>query len=122
MRATHSLSPCGRGRGGGVNGADLWDVRAREKSARPTPHPSPLPQGEREKRALRSLPIWIVVIFCSGLPLLWIAAQIVTNPHVLVEAWPDLFRLKLLGRTLLFNFTTAFVATILGLPVGLVLG
>jgi ABC-type Fe3+ transport system permease subunit/DNA-binding beta-propeller fold protein YncE len=62
------------------------------------------------------------VILCSGLPLLWIVGQIVTNPHVLVEAWPDVFRLKLLGRTLLFNFTTAFIATALGLPVGLVLG
>ena len=67
-------------------------------------------------------PVWIIVLVCSGLPLAWLAWQVITNPAVLVEAWPDWFRLRLLARTLGFNGAAAGIATLLGLPVGIVLG
>src|SRR5439155_8662639 len=70
----------------------------------------------------RSAPVWLIVILCSGLPLAWIVWQIVASPRVLIDAWPDAFRLKLLGRTLLYNGATALMATAMGVPVGLVLG
>ena len=63
---------------------------------------------------LRSLPLWQIVLICSGLPLAWLAWQIVANPAVLVEATPDAFRMKLLARTLAFNGAAASVATLLG--------
>jgi ABC-type spermidine/putrescine transport system permease subunit II len=71
---------------------------------------------------LRSVPVWVIVLICSGLPLAWLAWQIIASPAVLVEAVPDAFRMKLLGRTLLFNGGSAAIATLLGLPVGMVLG
>src|SRR5438128_2039970 len=69
-----------------------------------------------------SSPVVLLTLLCSGLPLAWIVWQIVGNPHVLLDAWPDAFRLKLLGRTLLYNGVTALMATAMGVPVGIVLG
>ena len=63
-----------------------------------------------------------VILICCVLPLAWLLWQLVSNPRVLVEAWPDEYRLALLGRTLLYNGGVAVVAMLLGLPVGLVLG
>jgi ABC-type Fe3+ transport system permease subunit/sugar lactone lactonase YvrE len=71
---------------------------------------------------VHSIPVWLIVILCSGLPLAWVGWQIGTNPAVLTEAWPDAFRLKLLARTLSFNAVVAIIATGLGIPVGIVLG
>ena len=62
------------------------------------------------------------MLLCSGLPLAWLAWQVLSNPGVLVEAWPDAFRMKMLGRTLLYNGAAAVVATVLAVPVGVVLG
>jgi len=73
-------------------------------------------------RAGWTLPTALIVLVCSGLPLAWLAWQVVANPSVLVEAWPDTFRLKLLARTLLYNGAAAILATVLALPVGIVLG
>jgi len=73
-------------------------------------------------RALLASPPWLVTMLCSGLPLAWLVWQIVSNPSVLVEAWPDTFRMKLLARTLLYNGAAAVIATLLALPVGIVLG
>ena len=50
------------------------------------------------------------------------AAQIAFNPIVLSELQLDRFRLALLGRTLLYNGTAGLIATILALPVAIVLG
>ena len=72
--------------------------------------------------AFLSLPVWVVVLACSGAPLVWLCFQLATRPAVLVDAWPDGFRLRLLGRTLLFNGCAALIAGGLGLPVGIVLG
>src|SRR4051794_38717100 len=88
---------------------------------------SPAEEGETSLAPTRrdklvSLPVWLVVLLCSGLPLAWLLLTIVTNPHVLRDAWPDLFRAKLLGRTLLYNGATALIAGAMGVPVGLVLG
>src|SRR5437867_1486911 len=78
--------------------------------------------SSRGRTSLLAAPVWLVVLLASGLPLAWIAFQIVSNPRVLVEAIPDAFRLKLLGRTLLYNGAAAAIATAIGIPVGLVLG
>ncbi|MEA2711614.1 MAG: hypothetical protein QOF78_4215 [Phycisphaerales bacterium] len=71
---------------------------------------------------LRAAPVWVVVLLCSGLPLAWLAWQMVANPSVLAEAWPDAFRMKLLVRTLFYNGAAALLATMIGLPVGIALG
>ncbi|MEO6435406.1 MAG: hypothetical protein ABIP55_06545, partial [Tepidisphaeraceae bacterium] len=64
----------------------------------------------------------VIVLLCCGLPLAWLLWQIVSNPGVLVEAVPDVFRLHLLGRTILYNSGVAVLAMAMGVPVGLVLG
>jgi ABC-type Fe3+ transport system permease subunit/DNA-binding beta-propeller fold protein YncE len=84
------------------------------ESARPSPR--------SDQSVALSTPIWITVVLISGLPLSWMVWQVLSNPHVLRDAWPDWFRLKLLGRTLLYNGATALMATAMGLPVGIVLG
>src|SRR3954463_4936542 len=62
------------------------------------------------------------IVVVAGLPLFWLAWQIAFNPRVITEAWPDPFRLKLLARTLAYNGAVAVIATLLGFPVGVVLG
>lgn len=64
----------------------------------------------------------IVILICCVLPLAWLAWQILSDPRVLIESWPDTYRLSLLGRTLLYNGAVAVIAVLLGLPVGLALG
>src|SRR4051794_32106729 len=88
-----------------------------------------LPQREREgaaRRAARvslpSLLVWLVVLVCSGLPLVWLVAHLVINRHVLVELRLDSFRIQLLGRTLLFNGHAALIAIGMAVPAGIVLG
>ena len=66
--------------------------------------------------------VWFIVIAASALPLAWMVAQIAFNPIVLSELQLDRFRLALLGRTLLYNGTAGLIATILALPVAIVLG
>ena len=66
--------------------------------------------------------VWVVAVICCGLPLGWLAWQMVANPGVLVEAVVDKFRLALLVRTLLYNGEVAVVATGLALPVAMVVG
>jgi ABC-type Fe3+ transport system permease subunit/sugar lactone lactonase YvrE len=72
--------------------------------------------------ALLALPVWLIVIVCSGLPLAWLAWQIVTAPSVLGELHVDVFRAGLLGRTLAYNLLAAILATVLALPVAQVIG
>src|SRR3954465_6956807 len=69
----------------------------------------------------RSLLIATIIVV-AGLPLFWLAWQVALNPRVITEAWPDLFRPKLLARTLAYNGAVAVIATFLGFPVGVVLG
>jgi ABC-type Fe3+ transport system permease subunit len=122
--------PPGEGRGEGARGVGVrGSQNAGAADLRTAPRDSTrtltlaLSRRERGPEHLaRSAPVWIVVLFCSGLPLIWIAWQLISNPHVFVEAWPDWFRLKLLGRTILYNGSTAILATLLGVPVGIVLG
>ncbi|MGB7160602.1 MAG: 6-bladed beta-propeller [Tepidisphaeraceae bacterium] len=81
------------------------------------------PQAEDKRvRPLLAIPVWLLVILCSVLPLAWLIWQIVANPDVLVEAKLDRFRFALLGRTLLYNGAVALLATLLALPAALVLG
>jgi ABC-type Fe3+ transport system permease subunit len=73
-------------------------------------------------RAIPLSVVWIIVIAASALPLAWMVAQVAFNPIVLSELQLDEFRLKLLGRTLLYNGIAGLIATILALPVAIVLG
>lgn len=66
--------------------------------------------------------IWAIVGLCSALPLLWTAGQIALNPTTLLELRLDGFRLNLLARTLLYNFSVAVVAVALAIPAAIVLG
>lgn len=97
-------------------------IVSRTTPTAPNPHPNPLPaQRARESRFL-ALPVWIIILICSGLPLGWLLLQFLGSPRVLADAWPDAFRLQLLGRTLLYNGCAALAAAAIGLPVGIVLG
>jgi hypothetical protein len=53
---------------------------------------------------------------------LWIVFVIASNPSVRTDIHPSAFRLDLLLRTLGYNFGAAIIATLMGLPAGLVLG
>src|SRR5690348_17084302 len=66
-------------------------------------------------------PVFIVLI-CSVLPLVWMAAIIIANPTVRSEFSLDSFRIELLGRTIGYNALAALIAAIMGLPAAFVLG
>jgi ABC-type Fe3+ transport system permease subunit/DNA-binding beta-propeller fold protein YncE len=66
--------------------------------------------------------VWLIVALCCTLPLVWMVVQIALNPTTLAELHLDAFRLRLLGRTILYNFTVAVIATALALPAALVMG
>jgi ABC-type Fe3+ transport system permease subunit len=66
--------------------------------------------------------VWLIVGLCCALPLMWLLAQLVLNPTTLAETRLDSFRLRLLGRTVLYNFAVAAVATMIALPAAVVLG
>lgn len=66
--------------------------------------------------------MWVCVIVCSGLPIAWIAWQIVANPQTLAELKLDSFRLHLLLRTIGFNAAAAVIAVLLAIPAAMVLG
>ena len=81
------------------------------------------PQAAGARRpALLALPVTLLILVCSGLPLAWMLWQVVANPTVLIELKLDAFRLRLLARTLLYSGCVAVVATVLALPAALVLG
>src|SRR5262245_49324942 len=69
-----------------------------------------------------AMPAVLIVSVCCVLPLGWMVLAIVLNPHVLRELTFDTFRLHLLGRTLAYNGSVALIATLMGLPAGIVLG
>src|SRR6185436_682680 len=71
---------------------------------------------------LSVFPSIAIVAICCGLPLLWIVFVIASNPSVRTDIHPSAFRLDLLLRTLGYNFGAAIIATLMGLPAGLVLG
>src|SRR3954452_9774075 len=66
--------------------------------------------------------LWMLLIICCGLPLLWLVAQIALHPGSIRGLRMDSFRWALLGRTLGYNAVAALLATMLGLPAALVLG
>ncbi|HZK82476.1 MAG TPA: hypothetical protein VFC46_15445, partial [Humisphaera sp.] len=71
---------------------------------------------------ITAAPAVAIVLLCSVLPLLWMAAVILANPNVRVEFSLDAFRAGLLGRTLGYNAGAAVIATLMGVPAGYVLG
>ena len=84
-------------------------------------HSSP---GTRLDRSalLTAAPASAIAFICCVLPLLWMLAAIIANPDVRSELKMTQFRAALLERTLLYNGAAAVIATIMGLPAGLVLG
>jgi ABC-type Fe3+ transport system permease subunit len=80
-------------------------------------------QGNRERApAIVDAVLKATLLLCCGLPLLWLLLQLVFNSQTLVELRIDSFRAHLLGRTLLYNGSAALIATLMGLPAGIVLG
>src|SRR6476646_8795351 len=84
---------------------------------------------ERSARHSSGIPRWaapavvtIIVGLCSGLPLLWLAWQVIRTPGALAGAFTDAFHLKLLGRTLIYNGLVGVIATVLAIPAAIVLG
>jgi ABC-type Fe3+ transport system permease subunit len=70
-----------------------------------------------------SLPAYLIIGICSGLPLLWMAGAIVlSSPAVRAELRITSFRVELLARTLGYNGAAAIIATVMGLPAAFVLG
>src|SRR5688500_15726885 len=98
------------------------DGEARSTRAR-APHPNARPgRGEGTGKKLLALPVWLLVIVCSGLPLAWMVGQIAFNSAVLTEARLDGHRWQLLARTLLYNGAAGVVSTLISLPAAIVLG
>src|SRR5687767_9277175 len=69
-----------------------------------------------------SVVLWSAAILCCGLPLLWLLMQLLTRPEVWSEAQWDSFQVGILGRTLLYNASAAFLAVVMCLPAALVVG
>jgi ABC-type Fe3+ transport system permease subunit len=71
---------------------------------------------------LTACPATIIAIICCAMPLLWMLGAIIANPTVRSELRMTQFRAALLERTICYNGAAAVIATIMGLPAGLVLG
>src|SRR5205823_6178385 len=71
---------------------------------------------------LVAAPAVVILAICCALPLTWMFYAIIANPDVLTELHLTRFRAGLLFRTLGYNGIAAVLATIIGLPAGLVLG
>ena len=70
------------------------------------------------------LPAAALVALCCVMPLAWLLGSVLLHPQVLLGDGAALswFRLSLLGRTLFYNVSAGVLATLIGLPVALVLG
>jgi len=66
--------------------------------------------------------VGVVFLACCGLPLAWMIVALVTTPGVGSALSPIGFHLRLLGRTLGYNVGVALIATMLAIPVAIVLG
>ena len=78
--------------------------------------------GERVATVLTAAPAVAIAIVCCGLPLVWMLGAVCLNPAVWRELELTRWRAGLLGRTLGYNGGAAVLATLMGLPAGLVLG
>jgi ABC-type Fe3+ transport system permease subunit len=65
---------------------------------------------------------WLVLLTCCGVPLAWLGGQLIANPGLLIDAWPDAFRWRLIGRTFLYTALAATLATLIAVPVAATLG
>jgi ABC-type Fe3+ transport system permease subunit/sugar lactone lactonase YvrE len=66
--------------------------------------------------------VWLAFAICCALPLGWMVVALCTTPAAASALHPIAFHLRLLGRTLVYNVGVAVVATLLALPVAIVLG
>ena len=66
--------------------------------------------------------VWGLFLICCGLPLAWMLVALISSPHAIHALQPVGFHLRLLGRTLAWNAGVAAIATLLALPVAIVLG
>jgi len=67
-------------------------------------------------------PAVMIVLICCVLPLGWMVGMLILNPGARGEFSVDAFRAGLLGRTILYNFSAAVIATGMGVRAGFVLG
>src|SRR4051794_22503040 len=82
---------------------------------------APVRRSDQSRLAPAAL-VWLVLLLCCGLPMLWLVVQLLTHPAALGELRLDAFRVRLLVRTLLYNFWAAVAAVMLAVPAALVLG
>ena len=83
---------------------------------------TPASPSRREPGLLWSVPVWLIVLTCCALPLGWMAVQVVRVAGEARSLLPTAFYLGLLGRTVAYSLAAAALATLLGIPAGLVLG
>jgi ABC-type Fe3+ transport system permease subunit/sugar lactone lactonase YvrE len=66
--------------------------------------------------------VWLIFFACCGLPLAWMIVALVSSSGAMGALHPFDFHMRLLGRTLLYNFGVAGLAMGLGIPVAIMLG
>jgi ABC-type Fe3+ transport system permease subunit len=66
--------------------------------------------------------LYLTILLCCGLPLAWMAYQLIAHPDIWREAVPDAFRWKLIARTFGFAILAGSLATLISIPVGIALG
>lgn len=67
------------------------------------------------------LALWSILAVACGLPLAWLAVQLVARPGLWGDAIPDSFRAWLIVRTFAFNALAATLAMAFALPIALTL-
>lgn len=72
--------------------------------------------------ALAPVLFHLVVLISCGLPLAWMAYQLVIRPEIWREAVPDAFRGWLIARTFGFSILASSLATLLAIPIAIALG
>jgi ABC-type Fe3+ transport system permease subunit/sugar lactone lactonase YvrE len=66
--------------------------------------------------------VWLAFVICCALPLGWMVVALCSTPGAASALHPVGFHLRLLGRTLAYNTSVAVLATLLAMPVAIVLG
>lgn len=79
-------------------------------------------RAHRLASALAPVLFHLVVLISCGLPLAWMAYQLIVRPEIWREAVPDAFRWWLIARTFGFSVLAGSLATLLAIPIAIALG
>ncbi len=66
--------------------------------------------------------LYATILLCCGLPIVWMAYQLITHPDIWREAVPDAFRWKLIARTFGFSILASALASAISIPIAISLG